>query len=138
MLSRVVERRGGVKNGFLGKVEHLGNIQGKSSGAFHNRFDFLKRVLNQPGLHIGNTRVKTDLEISHKRRNFLFQSLIGDRTTSQIDLVSDQNDGDLYSARDQQLSYYHATDEHTLTPSLLNNGNQYSATLSNVLGSAIE
>lgn len=54
MLSRVVERRGGMKNGFLGKVEHLGNVQRKSGGALYDRFNFLKKVPNQTCRNIGN------------------------------------------------------------------------------------
>jgi hypothetical protein len=41
MFSRVVERCGRVENGFLGEVEHFGNVQGETGGAFHNRFNFL-------------------------------------------------------------------------------------------------
>lgn len=41
MFSRVVKRCGRMKNSFLGKVEHLGNVQREPSGAFHDRFDFL-------------------------------------------------------------------------------------------------
>lgn len=79
------------------------------------------------------------LEITHQRCNFLLQCLIGNSASSQVDLVPDENDGYLNAQADQQ----HSQDEPsqkglTFTPSLLNSGSQYSATLSNVLGSAIE
>lgn len=41
MVARIVQRRGGMQNGFLGEVEHLRNVERHLRRTFHTRLHFL-------------------------------------------------------------------------------------------------
>lgn len=47
MISRVVERRGGMQDRFLGEIEDFGDVEGEEGGAFYACLYFLCRVTSE-------------------------------------------------------------------------------------------
>jgi hypothetical protein len=90
MFTRVVKGSGRVKDSLLGKIEDLGDIEGEQSATLDDCLDLL---------HGQQTRLAHSayLELAHKRGNLLLQSLICDLAAAEINLVANENDGNLMS-----------------------------------------
>lgn len=95
-----------MKDCLLRKVEDFRYVQWHQCGTLDDRLDFLSHQRKSDSSDLSVTH----LEFSHNRGDLILESLIRNLPSSQIDLVADENDGnvDAFSPEKREPELGHA------------------------------
>jgi hypothetical protein len=80
-----------VKDGLLGKVKDLGDVDRELGGALHTCLYFLSSFNETMRLRLKRVYLK----LVHDGNDLVFEGFVGDLPSTEVNLVSDKDDGNL-------------------------------------------